>query len=77
MELKIPKDKQITILDALIEQAECDVFRLALLINIVPETLSLNWKPPVGHSYPERDAGQLVYELERLKALKTRRDALQ
>lgn len=76
MEFSLPSDKQAKILKNLIESCEGDVFRLALVLNIVPETLSLDWTPPEGHTYAEQDVNGLLYELKRLKVLKMRLEAL-
>lgn len=76
MEFNISNEKKRITVDNLIEQCECDIFKLALVLDIVPETLDINWTPPEGHSLNENVATQLVYELGRLKALKARREAL-
>ena len=76
MEFILSKDRQAVIINNLIEACEGDIFRLALTLNIVPESLDLDWRPPEGHSYQQNDLDGLLYELNRLKALKTRLSAL-
>lgn len=77
MEFNLSKDRQVVILGNIIESCEGDIFRLALTLNIEPETIDLDWSPPPDHAYAERDLDLLMYELKRLKGLKTRLNALQ
>ena len=76
MEFNLSKDRQTVIINSLIESCEGDIFRLALALNIVPESLDIDWTPPEDHSYESKDLDGLLYELKRLKALKTRLSSL-
>jgi hypothetical protein len=76
MEFNINPDRKRDIVDALIEATLNDIYRYALSLNIVPETLSTDWEPPEGHDYNEFEIGMLKKSLSRLSVLQERRNSL-
>jgi hypothetical protein len=76
MQFNLSKASQIEALDYVIAECELAVFRNALTLGLEPESLTYEWQPEVGNSYPENAKNELLSQLSRLKGLKERRQAL-
>lgn len=72
----ISNQNTLTTVDTLVEQCEANIFILALVLDIPLEVIDFNWLPQENHSFDENLLNQLIYELGRLKALKSRLQAL-